>query len=271
MSESARNTDYSVDDPAKIQGRDEVYLADRSLATLRLQRALDALGLESLTVLMPGAGAGRYVRALVRYRPGWQIVAGDLSPAAIAEAQSLDQEAVYQVFDAESIPFESGSFDAVVFFDLLEHVPNPAQLLRECWRVLRPGGLLHFFVPLEDQSGTLYRFNRNNMPIPIHSWKREHVGHIQRFQDIDVLRLTWDAGFRVEHVDYSFHLTGQIHDILDYWQRERSRGGPGRVPVPVVDLVTRLAFVATWRLAYLEDRVYSGSLLASGLHVTARR
>lgn len=262
---------YDINDPAKIQGRDEVYLTDRSLAALRLGRALRAIGGGQQTLLAPGAGAGRYARAIARYRPGWKIVAGDLSTRAVEEAIRLGGGPWYSEFDAENIPFESRSFDSVVFFDLLEHVPRPEQLLSECLRVLRPGGILHFFVPLEAQPRTLYSLLDDDRPIPIHAWKRDHVGHIQRFRDSDVLGLVWYAGFEVQHSEYSFHLIGQVHDILDYWQRERDRGGDGIVPKPVVDLVCRAAFIFTWRGAYIEDRLYNGAILASGLHVTARR
>lgn len=262
---------YDLDDPGKIQGRDDVHPDDRSLAALRLGRALDAIGSTAQSVLLPGCGAGRYARAFASRRPDWHVVGGDLSSLAIDEARAVGGGPEYLVFDAEQIPFPDCSFDAVVFFDLLEHVPHPARLLAECRRVLRPGGVLHFFVPLENQPGTIYRLLSRDRPVPIHRWKRDHVGHIQRFRDVDVLRLTWAAGLQVTAIDYSFHLAGQVHDLLDYWHRECAAGGHGVLPLPVVEAITRLVFVATWRASYLEDRFYAGSRFASGLHVTARK
>src|SRR5690606_31663529 len=132
-----------------------------------------------------------------------------------------------------------------------------------CARVLAPHGVLHYFLPLEDEPGTLYRLFRRNWPVPIHRWKRDHVGHIQRFRRGDVLRRTWAAGLPVASTSYSFHLVGQIHDILDYWNRERAAGGAGRLSPAVVARMTRVAFIGTWRLAYLEDRFYSGPRWAS--------
>ena len=43
---------------------------------------------------------------------------------------------------AESLPFADGEFNVVVSTQMLEHVPEPAEVVREAWRVLRPGGVL---------------------------------------------------------------------------------------------------------------------------------
>jgi hypothetical protein len=135
--------------------------------------------------------------------------------------------------------------------------------------VLRPGGILHAFVPLEGQKGTVYWWLRTSARWPIHRWKRDHVGHIQRFSDLDILRLLGRAGLEVLTLQYSFHPIGQLHDVLDYWQRERAAGAPGTLPLWAVRLLTRLVFLFTWRAAALEDRLYRGRTLAAGLHVTA--
>ena len=261
---------YSVEDPAKIQGRDEVLLDERSLAALRLRRALSALPGDHGSLLLPGAGAGRYARAFARYRPGWRIVGGDLSRHAIVEATAAGGGPEYVVFDAEHMPFSDRAFDAVVFLDLIEHLPNPRRFLSECRRVLKPNGVLHFFSPLEAQPGTLYQALDNDRPIPIHAWKLKHVGHIQRYSAPQLLQMLWDAGFEPDEISFSFHLIGQTHDVLDYWARERATGGQGRLPLSLVRAISRVAMMATWRFAYLEDYVYSGQTFASGMHVTAR-
>lgn len=264
-------TSYCVEDPDKIQGRDDIDLGKRNIAATRLARALRALDGVDGAILLLGAGAGRYARALHRYRPDLLIVAGDLSVRAITEAVARGGEITYLVLDAQQLPFPDEVFGAVVFFDLLEHVPEPQRLLEECRRVLAPGGVLHFFVPLEDEPWTLYRLLRRDWPIPIHRWKRDHVGHIQRFSRRQVIRAVWHAGLSVTRADASFHLVGQVHDIVDYWHRERRAGGSGLLPVSAVELLTRAIFLVTWRLAWLEDRLVRSRHLASGLHLTARK
>jgi SAM-dependent methyltransferase len=48
---------------------------------------------------------------------------------------------------AESLPFADGVFDVVVSQEVLEHVRNPFQAMREMGRVLKPGGLVYCQVP----------------------------------------------------------------------------------------------------------------------------
>jgi len=43
--------------------------------------------------------------------------------------------------DALDLPFHDGAFDLIVATAIIEHVANPGQMLRECHRVLRCGGL----------------------------------------------------------------------------------------------------------------------------------
>jgi SAM-dependent methyltransferase len=56
--------------------------------------------------------------------------------------------AVDHVGPAHEIPVADGAYDAVLCTQVLEHVPNPQEVLDEIWRVLRPGGALYMTVPL---------------------------------------------------------------------------------------------------------------------------
>jgi len=89
--------------------------------------------------------------ALVR-RYGCSVVGLDQSEDMLSRARPL----VGSVYDelvrgeAERLPFEDGSFDALSFTYLLRYVDDPAATMRELARVVRPGGriaMLEFFVP----------------------------------------------------------------------------------------------------------------------------
>jgi len=47
-----------------------------------------------------------------------------------------------QVADAHALPFADASFDSVLVFHTLTYAENPGRVLKECARVLRPGGRL---------------------------------------------------------------------------------------------------------------------------------
>ena len=68
------------------------------------------------------------------------------------------------VAPADDLPVEEGSFDAVVCTQVLEHVAEPADVLAELFRVLRPGGTLYITVPLaweeHEAPYDFYRYTR---------------------------------------------------------------------------------------------------------------
>src|SRR5258708_314075 len=66
--------------------------------------------------------------------------------------------------DATDLPFENESFDGVTMFDLLEHVGNDHQAVREAFRVLHPGGFLLVSTPNENWRYPYYRFMKAVCP-----------------------------------------------------------------------------------------------------------
>ncbi|MDF7812728.1 class I SAM-dependent methyltransferase [Hymenobacter sp. YC55] len=70
----------------------------------------------------------------------------DVSEAGIAVAQQRGIPNVW-CMDGTHLTFPDASFDLVVASDVLEHIEDEGQALREWARVLRPGGRLLVFVP----------------------------------------------------------------------------------------------------------------------------
>jgi SAM-dependent methyltransferase len=69
-----------------------------------------------------------------------------LSPEQLRDKHGYGQ--IDYVCDATAIPVDDGAFDVVLCTEVLEHVPNPAAVVAEICRVLRPGGTLLLTAPL---------------------------------------------------------------------------------------------------------------------------
>jgi glycogen(starch) synthase len=95
-----------------------------------------------LRVLDVGGGYGRLAAPLAERH---DVTLVDVSDEMLAEARERcppDVELVQA--DARELPFGAGSFDVVLALDLLPHLPDATQALRELARVARPGGRVVF-------------------------------------------------------------------------------------------------------------------------------
>jgi SAM-dependent methyltransferase len=107
-----------------------------------LLRLVDFAGYQGRRVLDVGCGAGT---DLVRFARAGALVSGiDLSASAIALArQNFAQqgfEADLREGDGEHLPYPDGTFDLVFAHGVVQYTPDGAALVRECRRVLAPGG-----------------------------------------------------------------------------------------------------------------------------------
>jgi SAM-dependent methyltransferase len=90
-------------------------------------------------------GLGKLVYAAAQGNHFDRIVGVDLSQAMIDRASSLAAAPVEFVRgDAERLPFESGSFDALTCAFGVLHMDKPKVFFAEAARVLRPGGRIAF-------------------------------------------------------------------------------------------------------------------------------
>lgn len=114
---------------------------DRLYATLNLNLLPYRRGGRLLDV---GCGAGTYLRSMRDL--GWQARGIDFNPSAVRAAREAFGLDVTQI-DLIGAAFPPESFDVVTMWWYLEHVPNPREVLREAYRILRHGGLIALGVP----------------------------------------------------------------------------------------------------------------------------
>lgn len=84
----------------------------------------------------------------------------------------------------KKLPLKDGSFAGVVAFEILEHLPNPAFVLKELHRILKNDGCCVISFPLNMELWTDYDVA---------------IGHVQRFNPDDVQELFDAAGFQIQH------------------------------------------------------------------------
>lgn len=109
----------------------------------RIGMLQEHVSLDGLRVLDVGCGLGLYVQ---RFQDlGAEAHGVDLDPERVARAQAISPH--IRVGSAEALPYPEGSFDLVFANEVLEHVQDDRLAVRECYRVLRPGGYLAIFVP----------------------------------------------------------------------------------------------------------------------------
>lgn len=96
-----------------------------------------------MRVVDVACGTGAFaVEAAEVVSPGGTVVGVDLNPGMLAVARRKAPELAWHRASAESLPFDSNTFDAAVSqFGLMFFDDKPAAIA-EMWRVLRPGGCL---------------------------------------------------------------------------------------------------------------------------------
>jgi cyclopropane fatty-acyl-phospholipid synthase-like methyltransferase len=151
---------------------------------LRLLRDLLARLQPGSTVLDLGCGNGvPALREIVRLHKGIGV---DISKTQIDLAQSNVPSAQLLCADVMELEFPTRTFDAVVAFYVLDHLPREehAPLLAKLYRWLRPGGLVLFSIEPDDE------------PSSVGEWLGKPM-FFSRFDAETTLRLVRDEGFTV--------------------------------------------------------------------------
>lgn len=96
-----------------------------------------------------GCGSGEWMLSMRDL--GWEVAGVDFDESAVAVARQKGLTVHCGSLEQQNFP--SDFFDAVTLNHVIEHVPDPLGLLRECARILMPGGKLVLFTPNVESLG----------------------------------------------------------------------------------------------------------------------
>ena len=128
-----------------------------------------------------GCGRGGFASVCGQERDGVIGLDNDPTAASICLAQGLP----CLLGDVGALPFASSSFDVVRAKEIAEHLADARPMLREVYRVLRPGGLFLIHVP--SQFSTFY---------PVGNFWDDYT-HVRPLSRLGLQRLLEDAGFQL--------------------------------------------------------------------------
>jgi 2-polyprenyl-3-methyl-5-hydroxy-6-metoxy-1,4-benzoquinol methylase len=204
---------------------------------------------EAGSLLEVGCATGLFLDAM-RATGRWRVCGVDVSEPAVRRArEQFGLEVYHGTLHEAALP--AASFDAVAMWDVLEHVPNPRETVREVRRVLKPDGVFVLRAPVLDgwDRRLLGEFWAGwDAPRHLTAFSRQTLHTLLSQADLRVLRAASTAG--------SYHALALG---LRFWARGRlSTAGQERLRRTLEALPLRLAAAPFF---YLADRLGKSTLL----------
>ncbi|MEW6187785.1 MAG: class I SAM-dependent methyltransferase [Thermodesulfobacteriota bacterium] len=206
-------------------------------------------------ILDMGCGSGRHVGEASQLQ-GVTAVGSDLSFDEVVQARKRIAElkswgvhgggiSEVLVSDITCLPFADASFDLVICSEVLEHIPDQGQAVRELTRVLRPGGNLVVSVPRYLPERICWALSE--------SYHQASHGHIRIYKKKELKALLEGTGTKV----WAIHFAHGLH--TPYWWL-KCLVGPTRDDSTLVNCYHRFLvwdIMKKPRLTRLLDRMFN--------------
>lgn len=183
-------------------------------------------------VLDVGCGTGKILEELKAKK--WQVFGIDGNKEAIKWSAKRGIKIKKADFNKDKIPFEDNSFDLVLALDLLEHLPNESNLLRQIKRVLKKDGFFICTVPAYPK---------------LFSYWDKMLGHQRRYTKKSLREVLEKNHFKVKNISYYFALhlfpTVLVRSLKKQNQKSQQKSDFLDIPlkpisVPVINLYNKI-------------------------------
>ena len=166
-----------------------VRLHGKRLALIR--KHLNNCKVESIRLLDVGCSSGAFL--LNAKALGFKVEGVEPAVKAAQTARELNLQ-VHSGY-LEAINFPDNSFDCITLFEVIEHLINPSALLKECYRILKPDGIIMISTGNTD-SWTVNVLKENWEYFDID----KHGGHISFFNPISIQKIADLNNLKVKYI-----------------------------------------------------------------------
>lgn len=174
----------------KIRGKKEDFY---SFWSKMMRRELP----ENAQVLEVGCGLGFFGESITR---DFDYHAIDISEEAIQFAKEQLGLQNVAIGDAYQLEYPDNQFDAVVSFDVVEHLNTPKKFTDEAFRVLKPGGIVLISTPNPLSYGNRVKKDKPGL-IPTMYLDKTHVSLLTPDEWKDIFE---DSGFQIQRIGTDF-------------------------------------------------------------------
>jgi ubiquinone/menaquinone biosynthesis C-methylase UbiE len=171
------------------------------------------------TILEVGAGSGHHFPYVNKNFTKYITTDGSAEMLAIASEKYAKEISsglmVLEKQDATKLDYADSSVDRLIATHVLEHLPNPVDVLKEWNRVVRPGGVISIVLPCDP--GLLWRVGR-------------HLGPRRNAQK---LGMAYDYLQAAEHINSIYNLKVFIQHHFEFLTESWY---PAKLPLPDLNL-----------------------------------
>jgi len=190
------------------------FMARRAILTRLMRKALRSHKPERPVLLDCGCGTGGMLRFLLHE---FEAFGTDGSVVALQQIGAESSGRLSCADLSRGLPFRDNSFDGIFLVEVLEHIQDELEALREIMRILKPGGALVLTVP------------------PFQClWTHRDAshGHIRRYRAGRAARLLRDAGADIIRVSYWTAFLFPLAAAIRIWQGRFHAAGEEDLFVP---------------------------------------